>query len=303
MSRVTLILGNGFDLDLGLKTSYRDFIASQALEKHKKTNPVIRELITRAKIERWIDIELFFRSEATCPPTIGTVQETIDAYKLTRTALREYILNLPYDQLNKDSMAKYLLSTLLGNGGSNNRQLSIYNFNYTDLSCICDSFNIRKPDNMQQLHGSARKDSIIFGFDDMADLLDDEYEQMLKSHSTYYTSSNIENDLMQALNIIIFGHSLGETDAIYFDHFFNTCAEERVEAHKKKTIQIITKDNESEANIKHRIREITNKKTNRLYQNTNLQILKVETDQTAIKEAFDSIKKRISVAPITCHIY
>ena len=57
---------------------------------------------------------------------------------------------------------------------------------------------------------------------------------------------------MQALNIIFFGHSLGETDANYFDHFFNTCAEERVEAHKKKTIQIITKDNESEANIKHR---------------------------------------------------
>ena len=296
--KIVLIIGNGFDLDLGLKTSYRDFIASKALEKYR-SNPVIQELINRTHIERWIDIELFFRVEATTSPSFGTMEETLNAYDLTRVALREYILHLPYDQLDENSMAKYMLSTLLGKVGSKNSQLSIYNFNYTDLSCICDSLNVRQPANMQQLHGCAHDDSIIFGFDDMAELLYDEYETMLKSHSTHYASSNIENDLMQARNIIIFGHSLGETDCNYFEYFFNTCAEQRVEQHRKKTIQIITKNNASEAAIKHRIRMLTNKKTNRLYQNTTLQILKVETEQAKIQKAFDDITKSISTTPIS----
>ena len=96
--KIVLIIGNGFDLDLGLKTSYRDFIASKALEKYR-SNPVIQELIKRTHIERWIDIELFFRVEATTSPSFGSMEETLNAYDLTRVALREYILNLPYGQL------------------------------------------------------------------------------------------------------------------------------------------------------------------------------------------------------------
>ncbi len=53
-----IIIGNGFDLSLGLKTSYKDFIVSDyfnsLLEKH---NTLAIYLYKKQEINNWVDIE------------------------------------------------------------------------------------------------------------------------------------------------------------------------------------------------------------------------------------------------------
>ena len=60
-----LILGNGFDLDLGLNTSYKAFIDEMYLNQHpESTNTLIDSMIEEYKEANWIDIELFLRNYA-----------------------------------------------------------------------------------------------------------------------------------------------------------------------------------------------------------------------------------------------
>lgn len=58
---VTLFLGNGFDLGLGLKTSYQDFLR-QYLNRKTKVNKVVEKFISRIQQEKdsWGDAELAF---------------------------------------------------------------------------------------------------------------------------------------------------------------------------------------------------------------------------------------------------
>lgn len=61
MAKNLLIIGNGFDLDLGLKTSY-----SQYIENAKKCSGMQRNGLFNAICERydkcnWIDIEMFIK--------------------------------------------------------------------------------------------------------------------------------------------------------------------------------------------------------------------------------------------------
>ena len=53
-----LIIGNGFDLNLGLKTSYQNFIASHVFKNLVDgNNQLCKYLNNQNELNRWIDIE------------------------------------------------------------------------------------------------------------------------------------------------------------------------------------------------------------------------------------------------------
>lgn len=52
-----LIVGNGFDLNLGLKTSYANFIESEQFAKICNSNNFAKYLKNQNSIQRWVDIE------------------------------------------------------------------------------------------------------------------------------------------------------------------------------------------------------------------------------------------------------
>ena len=53
-----IIIGNGFDLSLGLKTSYKDFIESDSFTLLlKKENSLTIYLNGKQEINNWVDIE------------------------------------------------------------------------------------------------------------------------------------------------------------------------------------------------------------------------------------------------------
>lgn len=57
--KTVVILGNGFDLDLGLKTSYRDFVTSQECKKlqHGNRNNLLSMILDKFYLQHWIDLE------------------------------------------------------------------------------------------------------------------------------------------------------------------------------------------------------------------------------------------------------
>ena len=63
MGKKILILGNGFDLDLGMKSRYRNFMGSEIWKKLKEKDftasncSLIRYLEKKNEIESWFDAE------------------------------------------------------------------------------------------------------------------------------------------------------------------------------------------------------------------------------------------------------
>lgn len=65
MGRALLIIGNGFDLSLNLKTSYSDFINSRHfLEYGYRNEELHKHLYDKHEIQNWIDVELELKKYA-----------------------------------------------------------------------------------------------------------------------------------------------------------------------------------------------------------------------------------------------
>lgn len=58
MKKKVLILGNGFDLDLGWKTSFQEFVKSDywPLKDKQPNSPMADHIANRIQVERWYDV-------------------------------------------------------------------------------------------------------------------------------------------------------------------------------------------------------------------------------------------------------
>lgn len=244
MYKTLFIIGNGFDLDLNLKTSYHDFLDSSYFRNKasifseyelKRLNGdinIFSYLKYREQINGWIDVETElarlasrkiqdnFKPEKIFIPVSKREKQT---FQQLRIALCDYLKSISYNKVNTDSYGLKILKIL--NSAHSNSEL--ITFNYTDINKLAPLIGdniISIPVNY--MHGSlesrqtAKDDtSIILGFQDNIEI-DDSYCFMIKSHSPYYTSHNIKSKLDQADEVIFFGHSLGSTDYPYFEDFF-----------------------------------------------------------------------------------
>ena len=53
---ITFLLGNGFDMNFGLKTGYKSFY--NYLKKSKTRNKLINNILSNSECELWSDLEL-----------------------------------------------------------------------------------------------------------------------------------------------------------------------------------------------------------------------------------------------------
>ena len=95
----------------------------------------------------------------------------------------------------------------------------IYTFNYTNTQKIAKNLILDFKDNVTHIHGSIKENNIILGTGDQRDI-PDPFFQFYKSASPNYSSNNLVEDLNNADEIYIFGHSLGRNDHDYFSDFF-----------------------------------------------------------------------------------
>ena len=308
-----LVIGNGFDLNLGLKTTYRDFVDSSFFkrmyvkrmqEKRKKNNiqpSLIDYLYGKKFYERWYDIEqalLEYVSKRPDGTFVNNVEEDKKDYELVCNALIEYFVSI-IKSLSigvKKRMQKLPAGQLI-------RELSsyrniVYTFNYTPIDDVLEAISAVK------VHGEIGKETIDKGIINKSQIIlgietndigsiAPNYTFLLKSNNSAFRSSQIALDLLQSKNVIFFGHSLNQMDFGYFDDYFKMLASN---VDKERTLTIITKDESSRVTILDNIRKMGISVRN-IYHHTKVDfiltdLLSQESQQEY--ERFDNLLKQIS---------
>lgn len=287
MSDKVLIIGNGFDLDLGLHTSYSSFVESDYFKELGTSSELIGQLYANYKEKKWIDIEEELKVFAKrYGRETSKIKKNEDAFNQLVNALCLYLDNIDYSKINKESIAARLLVNIIKNG-----YFQILDFNYTDLERIMSILCIRDKVVCKYVHGRLIDRSIILGFEDNVDVLSSCY-YMIKSHNPHYRSCNVRSILDKADEIVFFGHSLGSTDYHYFSDFFKLqSGSNETNDVKKKKIRIFTFDEYSRLKILEQLRDMNEKRVNYLYDLNDLQFYKTseKSDLAEIEKFFKEL--------------
>lgn len=316
MSNNVFIIGNGFDLDLGLPTKYSDFAKSSfwpkaspqpsssvstrnILRVGSSTNPILLEhyLEKKKNLDSWFDLEnellLYSCVENKIKESSSFIKKNIEYYNRLQAALCDYILDVEDKITLKDCFANKVLKSIIDNGYFD----QIYSFNYTNLNKIAQLLSLSHEINYIHLHGKVEDKSIILGVDDSE--LRPGYEQFHKSSSRHYRSHDIYNALTNAQEIVIFGLSFGNIDYSYFDRFFKSLSDgDSIPEEKKKNITIFTKDDNSRLGIIGKLREM-NIGMQRLFAQSHFQI--ICTNDETDKGLLDDFVKRMNENSLTAY--
>lgn len=303
--KIVLVIGNGFDIDLGLKTKYKDFIDSKYftdfIEGHIFDN--IGNFVDDLNIfdylslkgrdkENWIDIE---QELATLATSMYAYNKNVrrkasnkeeETFKLLHKQLCSYLKSIDYRDINKSTSLK-LLSVLC-----KCTHVEILSFNYTDLHKLNQYLPCKLNKPIDYVHGKIEDESIILGFEDDIEI-DNSYTFMIKSFSPHYSSHNVRQKLLEANEVIFFGHSLGSTDYHYFQDLFKRQSNPDL-ADQKQIIRIFTGDEKSRRDILIRLREMNNKRSDYIFDlcDFNLYRTKDEIDKDKIDRYLNELAKR-----------
>lgn len=290
----TLILGNGFDLDLGLPTTYAKFAASQFWPLNNEDafhSPLAQILQEARQTVRWFDIEdLLFQyakertltDEDYAARVFGSVQSDKEVYHKICDALCIYIRAIqPRIAINKESLAARVLKAISANGTFN----KVLSFNYTDLNDLCTRIGCT-PLPYKHVHGSAKKGAIILGVSDEHRLLQG-YDCLYKSQSLYYKSSGVRTALKESSEVVFFGHSLGFQDIAYFSDFIIGSADTVQSSNERRRITFFTKDAPSQELLMSNIRALSSSSFGRFRDLNDIVFIRTEdVDKEDIDEFF-----------------
>ena len=263
MGYSVFIIGNGFDLNLGLSTSYKDYMSSDFFKRNLCSgNELFDYLDSKTSIENWIDIEK--ELSVASKTGISSYSSFFKEYKLLCSELINYLSTVDVSSLNRESEAYKFLER------SFNENTLILNFNYTDSvksilrgSGFSESLISR---NVKHVHGSIEGGDIIFGVDDNS-RIDPDHTFLYKSTSNIYDGRICRASLKEFNDLFIFGHSLGESDHMYFDFFHDLCIFEDFE---KKVTLFYYKD-EGKHMLYKQLHALTSNKVSRLKSNVNFE--------------------------------
>ena len=229
-----LIVGNGFDLSIGFKTSYGDFMKSSYFP-HEETSNLCSYLHKQYEENMgWIDIENELseysrmlttkKLNAQKYNTILDIDSLREEYDELKSSLKCYLQEETKRAFgpSPDNPAKRVIDQLPA-------ESKIISFNYTSIieRMTRDRFCASKG-NLLHIHGSlAPNDDIVFGVEDSAKL-PKEHVFLYKAHSRHLKVQEFSDWLNSAERIIFYGYSLGDTDRQYFEKFFRKlCSDDR----------------------------------------------------------------------------
>lgn len=252
---ILYILGNGFDIAQGMRTSYPDFY-NYLFKQGKESNPLFEKLKEEIKQDKinWSDMEKAF----------GLFTSKIETYEDLETLyfeylckyLREYLKSeedkfVPSDELQEKFIedlilpSKYLGETdkqsydILRKRFSSPTYINIMTLNYTstfekllskwkwngsnEIGLKNRSFIVQK---INHVHGEL-KDSIIIGVDNISQIAKEEFRNnedvediLVKERSNLcmkFPRHQVCKNFIQSANLIVlFGVSLGDTDSMWW---------------------------------------------------------------------------------------
>lgn len=218
-----LIVGNGFDLSMGFKTSYGDFMQSPFYPKNTLCSYLLKEYRENMG---WIDIEneLSKYSKLLSSFELKSEQDELKLgvaafrkqYEDLKSSLKTYLYEVTKRQFcpSQDNPAKRVIDQLPTDS-------KIISFNYTSIIERLTWGKFKDSNgNLLHIHGSlAPYDDIVFGVEDSSKL-SKEHVFLYKAHSRHLKVREFSDWLNSAERIIFYGYSLGDTDRQYFEKFF-----------------------------------------------------------------------------------
>lgn len=302
--KVLLILGNGFDLSLGLKTSYANFIESDLFQKkvaikhypnvkidlHDKN---IHNYLTHQKrMKNWIDVEMELKKYASQQRVeyhndrggLTSTQNASDgqirmSYDILCMDLQTYMKSLDYSSVNMNAPSLQLLQIILAK-----KRNDVVTFNYTDVTRLIS----RPRGSIEFMHGNINE-GIILGFQRFENMAPG-YEYMIKAENPIYKSRHLYAKMLEADEVIIFGHSLGETDHCYFKPFF----EEQTKCNASpRRLTVFTRDRESRNTITQQMVSLSEGKYQVFQDNTDVNVIETANNEKGVTEYVDELKKRM----------
>lgn len=251
-----LIIGNGFDLNMKLPTSYEFFLKSDEwkdlVKKYRKVEGLIAFIIKQHSINNWCDLESMMLEYAKQFKDNKSIE--VDVIREEFTYINDVLSNYLTAVIRKntpsiDCFANFFLRKYLLMSNEN----PIFSFNYTPLELFADYYGITNFPRVTYIHGSIENKNSILGIEcDNINDIAPELSFMLKSNSVNYHSIDVYESLMASEYVYIFGHSLNLIDKNYFETFFTKCIDEQI----RKNIVFITKDEESDRGIRDNIRKM-----------------------------------------------
>lgn len=240
MGHIVLIIGNGFDLNVRLPTSFGDFIRSDEFSiLLQQENSLCKYLHKECNEANWFDVEgELVKYSMQNPQDVNIRKE----YVALESAFYQYIKRI--ESMNIEILSSHAWELFMSNVFSkinSSEDIDIINFNYTDTirrffkvwerlernqnhninsDILCGGL----PKNMNLIypHGSINDGFVIIGVEDSA-LISSNHSFLKKtSHKNF---KRIPPECLKGCDkIIFFGHSLGVSDHTYFkDIFENSC--------------------------------------------------------------------------------
>ena len=223
-----IILGNGFDRDLGFDLTFKSYRNNHLCGAHEldKLNP---------KGDKWSDFETELRScildwKSDLPNAEDRAND-INKYwqyfwKFFSVFITEQTQDYPLKKEVNKNCAYELLETLKSNN-------IVYTFNYTypyeytTLKPICEFKFVHGryyKDGFTDMAIMSQSPQMILGIDYElipAELRENDYfKPIIKKNHPEFKGTDIKEKLSKASTVIFFGHSLGITDSDYFKKFF-----------------------------------------------------------------------------------
>lgn len=258
MAKIVLILGNGFDLDLGLKSSYRNFIESDEWKSRMiiinnlinkfqfyKTYSLFLHLEKQSKESQWFDIEESIRDYVKVHKFSSNIIPSIKSeFDWLRSDLKHYIKRVSSEF---DPIETKLAYRLIHSLQKVNKSISIESFNYTDCFQLC---KVQAPNPniyYTHVHNSIYDEKIVLGCKfSFFDFGQKKFSFLSKANMIQNTN-HLYNNLSEAQEVIFFGHSLNQMDYCYFEDYFNTKSSPK---RKSQCLTFITKNEDSELVIR-----------------------------------------------------
>lgn len=251
-----IIIGNGFDLALGAKTSFNNFLESPQFLNISQENSLVQFYNQEiGRDENWSDLE-------------GSLEEW-EAWLNTRDHKAEAAYKRSaHDRIREDffemqeAIRVFIRCNRLQLRTRDNRELEdlvsawystpkvmVYSFNYTStfheyLGFVAAVRGFKPTFDIQYMHGTVDDNNAVFGTTEHA--LSNEFKFAAKVVSVE-SQPSFKSLLKDSTDIEIFGHSLGKSDWNYFNYLFERCLEMKDSAPR---VRIYTKSREDIATIR-----------------------------------------------------